>query len=110
MPSASVPSFEDEKSCQQKKQKTDRVVPFQPFFEVKRRKDCKNRKGNNFLHDFKLRGGKIVMTDAVGGQYSKKAIPQLARITIHRAADLYLRWPYQAKIMKIFETTSSTIG
>lgn len=67
MPSASVPSFEDEKSCQQKKQKTDRVVPFQPFFEVKRRKDCKNRKGNNFLHDFKLRGGKIVMTDAVGG-------------------------------------------
>lgn len=53
------------------------------------------------------------MADAVGGNLKaifEKAIPQLARITVHRAADLYLRWPYQAKVMKIFETTSSTIG
>src|ERR1700681_2848895 len=39
-------------------------------------------------------------------QYSKKAMPQLARITFHSASLRYFRWPYQAKVMKIFEIVS----
>src|SRR5579863_1404837 len=42
-------------------------------------------------------------------QYSKKAMPQLARMTFHSASLRYLRWPYQAKVIKIFETVSRTI-
>src|SRR5579864_3186322 len=42
-------------------------------------------------------------------QYSKKAMPQLARITFQSASLRYLRWPYQAKVIKIFETVSRTI-
>jgi hypothetical protein len=39
-------------------------------------------------------------------QYSNSAMPQLARIAIHSGALLYLRWPYHAKVMKMFETSS----
>src|SRR6266436_375157 len=42
-------------------------------------------------------------------QYSKKAMPQLARMTFHKASLRYLRWPYQAKVMKMFERVSSRI-
>ena len=43
-------------------------------------------------------------------QYSKKAIPQLARIAIQTGfARKSLRWPYQAKVMKTFETRRSRI-
>src|SRR4029077_4573437 len=42
-------------------------------------------------------------------QYSKKAMPQLARMTFQSASLRYLRWPYQAKVIKIFETVSRTI-
>jgi hypothetical protein len=31
---------------------------------------------------------------------------QLLTITIHKGEDLYLRWPYQAKVIKILEITS----
>src|SRR6267378_7474688 len=40
-------------------------------------------------------------------QYSKKAMPQLARITFHSASLRYLRWPYHAKVMKMLEIVSS---
>src|SRR5260370_31764195 len=40
-------------------------------------------------------------------QYSKKAMPQLTAMTFHSASLRYLRWPYQAKVMKIFEMVSS---
>src|SRR6185295_8167386 len=43
-------------------------------------------------------------------QYSKKAIPQLARTTTGSALSLNLRWPYQAKVMKTLETNSIKIG
>jgi hypothetical protein len=36
-------------------------------------------------------------------QYSKKAIPQLTRITVISAVSLNFRCPYQAKVMKMFE-------
>ena len=36
-------------------------------------------------------------------QYSKKAMPQLTRITFQRAEVRNFKWPYQAKVMKIFE-------
>src|ERR1700730_5624579 len=39
-------------------------------------------------------------------QYSKKAMPQLARMTFQSASLRYFRWPYQAKVMKIFEMVS----
>jgi hypothetical protein len=42
-------------------------------------------------------------------QYSTKAIPQLTRITIHKGESLYLRCPYQAKVMKMFEIVSNKI-
>src|SRR5256885_15481488 len=42
--------------------------------------------------------------------YSKNAIPQLATITRKRGAVLYLRWPYQAKVMKTLATVNSSIG
>jgi len=42
-------------------------------------------------------------------QYSTKAIPQLTRITIHKGESLYLRCPYQAMVMKMFDTVSRAI-
>lgn len=33
-------------------------------------------------------------------------MPQPIRITVTRAVDLYFRWPYQAKVMKILEAMS----
>src|ERR1700675_4636692 len=42
-------------------------------------------------------------------QYSKKAIPQLARITFQSASLRYFRWPYHAKVMKMLEIVSNRI-
>jgi hypothetical protein len=42
-------------------------------------------------------------------QYSKKAIPQLTRITFQSAEVRYFKWPYQANVMKIFEMVRRTI-
>src|SRR6266699_116523 len=36
-------------------------------------------------------------------QYSMKAMPQLTRMASQSADCLYLRWPYQAKVMKMLE-------
>src|SRR5690606_20729172 len=41
-------------------------------------------------------------------QYSKKAIPQLARITTTSGVVLNFRCPYQAKVMNRFEAVSNT--
>lgn len=43
-------------------------------------------------------------------QYSKKAIPQLTRITIQRADDLNFRCPYQANVINTFEIVNIRIG
>lgn len=40
-------------------------------------------------------------------QYSKKAIPQLARITIHSGLSLKRRCPYQAVFIKAFDRIKS---
>src|ERR1700682_3767099 len=40
-------------------------------------------------------------------QYSKKAIPQLARITFQSASVRNFRWPYHAKVMKMLEMVSN---
>src|SRR6267143_2432993 len=40
-------------------------------------------------------------------QYSKKAIPQLARITFQSASLRNFRWPYHAKVMKMLEMVSN---
>src|SRR5258707_5646026 len=42
-------------------------------------------------------------------QYSKKAMPQLAKTTFHSASLRYLRWPYHANVMKMFESMSKRI-
>src|SRR5580658_2196871 len=42
-------------------------------------------------------------------QYSAKAISQLTTITLNKGAWRYLRWPYQAKVMKILERVSNRI-
>src|SRR5438034_8570661 len=42
-------------------------------------------------------------------QYSRNAIPQLARITFQRPSLRYFKWPYQAKVMKMFEMVSKTM-
>src|SRR5229473_2771058 len=42
-------------------------------------------------------------------QYSKKAIPQLTMITFQSASLRNFRWPYHAKVMKMFETVSNRI-
>jgi hypothetical protein len=42
-------------------------------------------------------------------QYSSEAIIQLKKITLGRGVLRYLRWPYQAKVMKILEMVNSTI-
>jgi hypothetical protein len=36
-------------------------------------------------------------------------MPQLARMTFQSASLRYFRWPYQAKVMKIFEMVSRRI-
>src|SRR5579863_1599045 len=41
--------------------------------------------------------------------YSKKAIPQLARIASGRADFVFLRWPYHAIVIKIFEIVSKAM-
>src|SRR5271168_3861908 len=45
-------------------------------------------------------------------RYSKKAMPQLARMTSHIGALLNFgfRLPYHANVMKMFEQVSSTMG
>src|SRR5213079_1444050 len=42
-------------------------------------------------------------------QYSKNAIPQLAMMTSGSEWSLYLRWPYQAKVMNTLEANSIRI-
>src|SRR5712691_7225633 len=42
-------------------------------------------------------------------QYSKKAIPQLARMTFQSASLRNFKWPYHAKVMKILDTMSNRI-
>jgi hypothetical protein len=42
-------------------------------------------------------------------QYSKNAIPQLARITFQRLSLRYFKWPYHATVMKTFEIVSKTM-
>src|ERR1700722_8238316 len=42
-------------------------------------------------------------------KYSKKSIIQLITITLNRGTLRYLRWPYQAKVMKMLEKVSSAI-
>src|ERR1700761_9673879 len=41
--------------------------------------------------------------------YSKRAMPQLARITIHSGWSLNFRCPYQARFMKVLEMVSRRI-
>src|SRR5947209_1435988 len=43
-------------------------------------------------------------------QYSKKAIPQLTKITSQIGRSLYLRWPYHAMVIKMLEQIRSPIG
>jgi len=43
-------------------------------------------------------------------QYSKKAIPQLTRITVISGADLYFRCPYHANVMNTFDAVRRRIG
>ncbi len=43
-------------------------------------------------------------------QYSKKAMPQLTRMTANNGDDQSFRCPYQAMVMKMFEPNSSTTG
>ncbi|GAB1379157.1 hypothetical protein MASR1M49_20030 [Pararhodobacter aggregans] len=40
-------------------------------------------------------------------RYSKKAMPQLIRMTVISGALRYFRCPYQAKVMKTFEASSN---
>src|SRR5580704_16761231 len=42
-------------------------------------------------------------------QYSKKAIPQLTKMTFQSAEVRNFKWPYQAKVIKIFEMVRRTI-
>src|ERR1700676_1280517 len=42
-------------------------------------------------------------------QYSKKAMPQLARMTFQSASLRFFRWPYHAKVINIFEIVSKRI-
>ncbi len=43
-------------------------------------------------------------------QYSKKAMPQLARMTVISGADLNFKCPYHAKVIKTFEAVKSKTG
>ena len=43
-------------------------------------------------------------------RYSKKAMPQLTRITFHSATSLNFRCAYQAKVMKTLDATSNKGG
>jgi hypothetical protein len=40
-------------------------------------------------------------------QYSKKAMPQLIKITFHKATLVNFRWPYQAKVIKMLEPSNN---
>src|SRR5690606_14908715 len=42
--------------------------------------------------------------------YSKKAMPQLTTIAMNSGALLYLRWPYQAKVMNTLLASSNSTG
>ena len=43
-------------------------------------------------------------------QYSTKAISQLITMTFNNGDDLYLRWPYQAKVIKMLEAVKRISG
>ena len=53
---------------------------------------------------------KTMRLAGTASQYSKKAMPQLIRTTIHSGLAPNFRWPYQAKVMKTFDRASMTMG
>jgi hypothetical protein len=105
-PSFQLPFVKNEKHGKANTSESRRVVPAEFFPEIGHRKNREDRKCDDLLDRLELSGADSNEPMRLAGtwkQYSKKAIPQLARITFQRASLRYLRWPYQAKVMKIFE-------
>jgi hypothetical protein len=85
------------------------VIPAQMLAEVEEGEDGEDHQGDDLLHHLELDGREALGADAVGRhlqQYSKKAMPQLTRITFQSASWRNFRWPYQAKVMKMLEKMS----
>jgi hypothetical protein len=82
------------------------VVPLELVAQIQHGKYGEDRQGDHFLDGLELRGGEFVGADAVGGHLKaifEEGDAQLARMTFQSASLRYFRWPYQAKVMKIFE-------
>ena len=84
----------------------DGMVPVQLVTKVERREHPEDRQGNDFLDHLQLVRRKVLAPMRLAGtcrQYSKNAMDQLTTITFHNGTSRYFRWPYHAKVIKIFE-------
>lgn len=105
--------MKDEEGPTRDQRKSQPVIPPQRLLQIQHRKSGKHDQGDDFLHRLELRGAIDRAAPTIGGhrqQYSKKAIPQLVRITAGSQLSLYLRWPYQANVMKILDPNSINTG
>lgn len=92
--------------------KASQIIPFQLFLQIDHREDAKHDQGNDFLNGFQLGGIELVMSDAI--RRHLEAILNEGNTPADENHDpqgesLYLRWPYQAKVMKMFDTVSNRI-
>jgi hypothetical protein len=104
-----LPGVEDEEARRDQAYPGGGVVPAQMLAEVEEGEDGEDHQRDDLLDHLELDGRKAVGADAVGRhlkQYSKKAMPQLTRMTFHSASWRNFRWPYQAKVMKMLEKMS----
>ena len=79
---------------------------------VPHREDAEHDQRDHFLCRLELRCRKFIVPDPVGRHLETildESNPPADEITIHKGESLYLRCPYQAKVMKVLETVSSRI-
>ena len=89
------------------------MVPAQLLAEVVDGEDSEDAEGDDFLDDLELRRGRRCRTPmrlaGTWRQYSKKAMRPTDEDDLPECDLLYLRWPYQAKVIKMFDPMSRRI-
>jgi len=88
------------------------VVPPRRRTEIEVGKQAEDHEGDYLLNYFELVGGELAVASAVRRDlktYSPSAISQLSRIAQLIGNLGNFRWPYQAKVMNVLETHSSSM-
>ena len=100
---------EDQRGPGDDQHKASRGLPTNGFAQVGNRKRHQHTQRQHFLDGLNCAAVYAACPQRLAGtcrQYSKKAIPQLIRITVHNAVCWYRRRPYQATVIKTLEANS----